>query len=261
MTQLTHQFKANRLTLNSEKSSFTIFKSNKKVIPNIPNEIEFLNQQIRTSQIKFLGIILDENLTFNDHVNEVCNKLKRLFHIFYNIRDYLSKENIKTIYYALVYSRIKYGLSVYGQACNTKVNRIQILQNQLLKVLTNKEYRFSTDKLHIELELLKIKDIKEQEILAFVHNSLSNSLPPVFNGYFETLASNHNRNTRNGKNLITISTHTTNIEGLSIKIQGAKLWNKTNKDLKQIPKAKKFKSKFKLNCLQVYKSNIPNSYS
>ena len=134
----------------------------------MPNQIEFLNQHIkRTSQIKFLGIMVDENLTFNEHVNDICNKLKRLFHIFYNIRDYLSKENIKTIYYALIYSRIKYGLSVYGQASNTKMKRIQTLQNQLLKVLAGKEYRFSTDKLHVEFELLKVKVIKEQEILTF----------------------------------------------------------------------------------------------
>ena len=50
-------------------------------------------------------------------------------------------------------------------------------------------YHISTDKLHDELELLKIKDIKEQEILAFVHNFFSNNLPAVFNGYFKTIAS------------------------------------------------------------------------
>ena len=103
MTQLTKWFNANKLTLNSEKSSFTIFKSSKRNIPNLPEQIEFLNQRIlRSANIKFLGIILDENLTFNEHVNEVCNKLKRLFHIFYSIRDYLNNNNIKTIYYALV---------------------------------------------------------------------------------------------------------------------------------------------------------------
>ena len=180
MTQLTNWFKANKLTLNSDKSSFTIFKSSKKVIPNIPNQIEFLNQHIkRTSQIKFLRIIVDENLTFNEHVNDICNKLKRLFHIFYNIRDYLSKENIKTIYYALIYSRIKYGLSVYGQASNTKMKRIQTLQNQLLKVLAGKEYRFSTDKLHVEFELLKVKDISSSPSPPHP--------PPVYNPPYHTL--------------------------------------------------------------------------
>ena len=117
MSQLCSWFSANKLTLNSDKSSFTIFKSNRKKIQDLPEHIEFLNQKIkRTSHIKFLGVTLDESLTWTQHINELCSKLKSLFHIFYNIRNYLSKENIKTIYYTLIYSRIKYGISLYGQA-------------------------------------------------------------------------------------------------------------------------------------------------
>ena len=255
MIQLTNWFKANKLTLNAEKSSFTIFKSSKNAIPNLPDKIKFLNQEInRTSHIKFLGVILDENLNWNHHINELCNKLKRLFHIFYNIRHLLCKENIKTIYYALIYSRIKYGISVYGQACNAKLKRVQKLQNQLLKVLSGKKFRFPTDELHDEFELLTVKDITEQEILTFVHNFFSNNLPSVFNGYFETLADNHNRNTRNGSNLLKIPRYSTNFAGSTIKIQGAKLWNKLDNSLKNIAKAKKFKSKFKDSCLPYVKN-------
>ena len=130
MNQLTSWFNANKLTLNSEKSSFTIFRSNKRIIPNLPEKIEFNNQHIkRATHNKFLGVILDENLTWSNHINELCNKLKRLFHIFYNIRNFLVKESIKTIYYSLVHSRIKYGISVYGQSCDIKLKRIQTLQN------------------------------------------------------------------------------------------------------------------------------------
>ena len=43
MTQLTNWFTANRLTLNADKSSFTLFKSSKKVIPNVPEHINFFN--------------------------------------------------------------------------------------------------------------------------------------------------------------------------------------------------------------------------
>lgn len=136
------------------------------------------------------------------------------------------------------------------------MKRIQTLQNQFLKVLSGKEYHFSTDKLHEEFVLLKFKDIKDQEILSFVHNFFSNSLPPVFNGYFETLVSNHNRNTRNGGNLIRITGHSTELAALSIKIKGATLWNKIDNDLKKIPKVKQFKSKYILKCLQNYKNQI-----
>ena len=113
----------------------------------------------RKSSVKFLGVILDEHLTWNEHINHVCNKLRSLFHVFYSIRRYLSKDNIKTLYYTLVYTRIKYGLAVYGHAGVTKLNKIQFLQNQLLKVLSSKKFRFSTDKLHNEFEILKIQDL------------------------------------------------------------------------------------------------------
>ena len=261
MTQLTNWFKANKLTLNADKSSFTIFRSSKKTIPNLPDKINFLNHEInRAPDIKFLGIILDEHLTWNNHINEICNKLKRFFHIFYNIRHLLSKNNIKTIYYAIIYSRIKYGISVYGQASNTRVKRVQKLQNQLLKVLSGKKFRHPTDELHAEFELLTVKDITEQEILTFVHNFFSNNLPPVFDGYFETLVSRHNRNTRNGSNLLKIPSHPTNIAESSIKIKGAKLWNNLDKNLKSITKAKHFKAKFKTTCLEAYKRNISHNH-
>ena len=132
------------------------------------------------------------------------------------------------------------------------------MQNQLLKVISGKEYRHSTNDLHDEFDFLLVKDIANQEIVAFVHNYFSKNLPPVFDGYFETLANTHNRNTRNGKNLIRIAGHTTDIAGSAIKIQGAKLWNKLDNSLKQITKVKMFKSKYKYSvCLPYGKETTP----
>ena len=109
----------------------------RKLFPIYLNILSSLAKKlIRTTHIKFLGIIQEENINWSLHINEICNKLKRLFHIFYNIRNFLSKYNIKTIYYIMIYSRIKYGISLYGQACILKLRRIQTLQNCLLKVLT-----------------------------------------------------------------------------------------------------------------------------
>ena len=83
MLQLNSWFVSNKLTLNTSKSSFTIFKSCRKKINNLPNSIDFLNYKIeRKSSVKFLGIILDDHLTWNQHTNDLCNKLRSLFHIF-----------------------------------------------------------------------------------------------------------------------------------------------------------------------------------
>ena len=235
---------------------FTIFKSNRKKIVNLPNKIEFLNFSIdRTTSIKFLGIILDEHLTWNQHITEVCNKLKSLFHIFYNIRRYLSLECMKTLYNTLMYLRIKYGLIVYGQAGITKLNKIQTLQNRLLKVLSSKKFKYSTDKLHNEFEILKVNDMLKQEVLTFVFNYFNNKLPPVFNNYYETLASSHGINTRHGSNLIKKVKHKTEMGAHSIKIQGPDLWNRLDSDLKSISHVKTFRNKYKSSLIP-YHANV-----
>ena len=255
MIALSSWFTINKLTLNADKSSFTIFKSPRKNINNIPNSIDFLNQKInRVSSIKFLGVTLDESLSFHQHINEVCNKLKSLFHVFYSIRGFLSKDNIKTIYYALIYSRIKYGIVVYGQANATKMIKIQILQNKLLKVLAGKKYRYPTDKLHDEFDLLKVTDITNQEVLTFVFNFFSDALPSIFKNYYETFAQNHNYNTRNANLHIKEIKRNNDYGAKSIKIIGSNLWNNISNELKTSLNTKKNRFDYKFSLLPYVKS-------
>ena len=239
------------MTLNTEKSTFTIFKSSRKNVPNLPDSLEFLNHEIkRTPYIKFLGLTLDENLSWNQHIEELCNKLKSLFHVFYNIRNYVKKEEIQAIYYALVYSRIKYGINIYGQAGSTKMLKIQTLQNQLLKVLYEKKYRYPTEKLHKELNLLLVNDIANQELLTFVHNYYSDSLPPVFDNYFDPF--DHPYNTRYAPSSIRLRDHDTEMAAASVQVKGAKLWNDLNISYKNITKRKNFKTQYKQDIIKLY---------
>ena len=244
MLGLNSWFKANKMTLNTDKTSFIIFKSKYLHIPNIPNEIKFLNTKInRAEQVKFLGITLDENLSWDTHINEICNKLKALFHVFYSIRDYLSKEDIKTIYYTLIYSRIKYGITIFGHDCKSKVKKLQTLQNQLLKVLSHKNYRYSTEQLHNEFKLMTVENITKHETLTFVHKFIYNCLPPVFKEYFKPL--NHIHDTRNREQTLEIRAHSTVIAANSIQIMGAKLWNSLSSEYKTLTKTKCFRDQLK----------------
>ena len=250
MKELNSWFAANKLTLNTEKSSFTIFRSNRKRITNLPEYIEFQNYKIkRTPHVKYLGVNIDEHLTWDTHIKELCNKLKRLFHVFYNIREHLSIDNIKTIYYTLIYSRIKYGITLYGQAAKNKIKRIQTLQNQLLKVLLGEKFRFPTDELHQKLQILKVEDIMNQEILTFVHSYFANKLPPAFDNYYRQFSTLSDRITRNSSTRIKLEDHDTDIAAKSLKISGAKKWNELKNDLKSITKTKKFRKEYKAKCI------------
>ena len=94
-------------------------------------------------------------------------------------------------------------------------------------------------------------DIAKQELLTFVHQYFSNSLPPVFDNYFDSF--NHHHATRNGPNTIRLKNHNTEMAAASVQVKSAKLWNVLDISYKTITTRKNFRTKIK--------SDIINSYS
>ena len=94
LRQLMKWFEANRLTLNTSKSNFIIYRTIQRKTCDLPNKINILGKDVhRTDKIKYLGVIIGEHLTWKSHIDELRNSLRRYFPIFYNIRSYLQLEN------------------------------------------------------------------------------------------------------------------------------------------------------------------------
>ena len=90
------------------------------------------------------------------------------------------------IYHTCIQSKIKYGIEVYGSANETFLNKLQVIQNKLMKLLTKKERRYSTNLLHTELDILKVQDIHKHSVLQFVHKCKANKTISNFENYFTT---------------------------------------------------------------------------
>ena len=88
-------------------------------------------------------------------------------------------------------------------ADKTIIEPLQILQNKLLRVLTKKGHMYSTNKVHNDLDLLKINDIYESEVLSFVYNCVNKNVPKALGSYFTMMGNTHNFNTRNLKKYFT----------------------------------------------------------
>lgn len=244
MCQLEKWLIINKLTLNTKKSSFTIFRSPRLKIENIPDKITFNNSEIlRAKSVKYLGVTFDEFLNFKEHSSIVCNSLKKYFRIFYNIRRYINKQQVCTLYYSFIYSRIKYAITVYGANSEGNIKKIQTMQNKLLKVLVSKNNRYPTNQLHNELKLLKVRDIKDLETLTFVKNFTQNNLPPIFDNYFSK--PNHRINTRGQNSLLVVPTHRNNFGKSAMRIIGAIKWNALELNLKALNKVKAFRRAWK----------------
>ena len=240
-------FKDNKLTVNSNKSSFTIFTTKHKRSNNdIPDILSVNNVNIlMRSSTKYLGVFIDEDLNWKIHINQLTNGLRTLFPVFYNIRKYLTINQVKTLYYTMIYSKIKYGIVVYGTSNETFLKSVQIIQNQLLKVLTEKPYRYSTNQLHTELKLIKVEDIFKQEVLSFVFNFYTSKLPPVFNSYFTPFSNIHDIGTRNRNTSFVIPHHNSNFGSSSLKVKGACMWNALSNESKSIKTIKPFRKALK----------------
>ena len=236
-------FVLNRLSLSICKSNFVLFRGKKKNANIDFNEIKLDHDSIpRASFVKYIGIYIDETLSWNKHITEVCKSLVKYFTVFYNIRKGISKHLARTIYYTCIYSRIKYGIEIYGSNSGLKMQKIQTLQNKLLKILLKKDYMFSTNRLHRELRILKVQDIYRHSTLQFVYKCVNGKIITKFKKYFKKREDIHNHTTRNIHRLETPQINT-EVGRSQTNYTGAVMWN----NLESYLVASKTENSFKKN--------------
>ena len=91
----------------------------------------------QVSCCKYLGIIIDNNLTWLEHINYIYNKILKFTSVFYKIRHVLPLKVLITIYFAFVHSHLLYGIEIYGNTYRAYINRLMVLKNKLLRILQN----------------------------------------------------------------------------------------------------------------------------
>ena len=91
----------NELALYIDKTNFVLFHSPRKPLPDLIN-LKFGKKGIkRVKYVKFLGVLVDEHLSWNYHINELCKKLSRTTGIFYQIRHYVPLQTLICLYDSL----------------------------------------------------------------------------------------------------------------------------------------------------------------
>ena len=230
MKQVYEWLLSNRLSLSWEKTFFVIYHSpNRK--HTLFNDIKVNDFMIkRVKVIKYLGMHIDENLKWDKHVNTLCNTLSRNFHLFYSIRNIIPGTLKKELYYSLIFSRIMYGIELYGSCRKTLLSKVQTIQNKLLKVLYQLPYRSNTNELHCRLELLKVEDIYKTRVLKFAYESIKNICISQFENHYQYRRGIHHHLTRN-TNMLHIPRVRTKYGENTLKYKGSKFWNNITNDL------------------------------
>ena len=98
----------NKLTISIDKTNFVLFHTtNKPFVKNL-REIETEAMNImRVDVVTYLGVTIDDKLTWNAHAENVCNSLLKFFGIFEQMRHKVTKNTVRQLYHAFIYSKIK----------------------------------------------------------------------------------------------------------------------------------------------------------
>ena len=113
LTQILDWLHANRLSLNINKTNFTIFGPQCSARDYSSCTIRLNGQDIKhVNECKFLGIYLDTHLTWKRHIEKISSKISSAIFAINRAKDFLSKHALRCLYFALVHSHLTYGIHV-----------------------------------------------------------------------------------------------------------------------------------------------------
>ena len=120
MLLLTNWYNANKLSLNVNKTVLLKFWPTGSSFDIQVSNTTLSNQHFT----KFLGVMIDDKLTWNAHLNKVYNKLLANKRLLMNSKNLLPEFCLRKIYFAHIYSHLTYGISVWGTMCLKSYQKI-----------------------------------------------------------------------------------------------------------------------------------------
>ena len=125
--------------------------------------------------------------------------------MLYKVREYVSTDTLRSIYYAISDSHLNYGNLVWGQNTNA-IKHLTILQKIALRLMNFKTRNFHTSPLYLQLNILKLPDKILLENCLLISKAINNFLPSPFNDWFTYASETHHCETSSTKSLLKIPT-------------------------------------------------------
>ena len=248
--------RSNKISLNPSKTDILLFKSNKK---KITRQMKFKvdGHKIDISKTtKYLGVIIDENLNWKEHINQLTIKLSHAIGMLSKMRYYVPESTLFSLYHALFASHMTYGCQVWFQAANTITKQVQLLQNKMLRIINFKNKFTHANNLYKSAKILKIADYVNMLNILFTYDSLKSKLPKTFENFVELKCQQNVTRDSKFDMLYVPNIRTRQYGTQSVKMRCINEWNKFQKGNKNTAlttiKREKLKELFKNSCFENY---------
>ena len=247
-TSLTHVASwccKNHLLINPDKTKFLVFGT-RKMLPNITiAPIEFLGKELPiVESAKDLGVIMDNHLSFNEHIDSLTSSLMGKLCMINRISHLLDHSTLFTVINSLVYSKLFYCSNVWSGTSNLNIHKLQMVQNFSARILSKKKkYEHITPTLK-QLKLLPVSDTFYLRDAVTMFKCMNSLAPSYLISMFVKRSSIHTYNTRHC-NQLQIPKYRKSICQQSFLYRATKIWNSLSGEHREIKSLKVFKNSVK----------------
>lgn len=204
----------NDLVFNEAKTKLLALGRNKDQLSGFPN--------ITTVQaVKHLGMVLDDRLSWNDHVDNMCLRLGTSLFALQRVRAISTPEALRTAYHALFESHIRYGIILWGGSSAQNLQRALVLQKRAIRTVTGLQQRDSCREAFKTLGILTVTSLYILEVILHTSN-------------VDLLKHNniHEHNTRHADDFV-LPSHRTALFEQKPSYAGVKLYNALPNNIKR----------------------------
>ena len=240
VAQLTQELAARNLKVNTSKTGVMVFNRKKKNRDSEP--VLQISEEIITNQdcLRFLGIHVDRDLRWTEHVDVLCKRLCSGLYVLRNLAKIASREVTLSVYFALVQSHIIYGIALWGSCSVTNMDRVFKLQKRAMRYIYALRSDESCKTIFQTQRVLTVPSLYILEVCVHLKKNIN---------YVKKSGDSHAYGTR-GRNLLDIPLHRTNRYEQKPSYRGVRLYNRLPEKLKSIVSTRSFKSALKCYLLE-----------
>ena len=181
----------------------------------------------RVTNIKFLGVILNDTLNWTDHINYITSKINKNIGYFYRARRILERQELLNLFNSFIEPYITYCLPVWGGYVNmdSKTNPITKALNRIKRIMTfSKRMHIANNK----ITLLNLKQYYTLEMAKTAHKHMTDpdNSPTVYHSTLTLVSDIHKRHTRTAARInLVLPNYNSNYKKHSFHYNIATVWN------------------------------------
>ena len=234
--------KANKLSLNIAKTEFMVISTRQKFLAENCSEINIQLDDhpiCKVEHAKSLGLIIDDRLSWSNHVKELCRNISSAIGALRRIRSLISQSTAVQIYNALIQPHFDYCAPVWDGLSSYLCEKLQKLQNRAARVILQAKYEANSSLLLETLKWDRLSLRRKKQKATMMFKSL-NGLAPV---YLRDLFSERHTDydLRNSFRMLNLPKPRTDYLKRSFGYSGALLWNSLPENIRAIRSIGQFK--------------------